>query len=117
MKFVNLTKKVINLTDADGNTVHIAPSGNVAIAHVDTVTTLYETIDGHDYILDLVRTSKQFDSRFPPREGVLYLVPRIVAQAFQHRSDLRFPYRILWGAEFGEVDHAEALGTFNDGTS
>jgi hypothetical protein len=56
-----------------------------------------------------LRRSEDVAGLPPPRDGVLYLVPRLTAAAARQRSDLVFPFEQIRGPD-GRVTGASALG-------
>ena len=80
MQIVNLTPHTLVLIAADGRTVEIPPSGQVARVQ-ETIETVGEiVVDGVSVPL-VVRRFGQIDGLPEPQEGVLYAVSAITAEA------------------------------------
>ena len=84
-KFVNLTSHVIAIRTQDG-TLRIPPCGTVL--RLQEVQRLLRTFSG----VDIVETAYQAPAFLPePKEGVVYLVSSLVAQAVKDRDDIVSP--------------------------
>ncbi len=112
MNLYNLTKNIITLRDIDGEIFEILPSGETALLHTTTIDSEVELLEGHKMHHDTIVVSGAFNDRFPRVKGTLYIVPKIVAQAYADREDLVFPYRVAWGREIGQVLYADGVASF-----
>ena len=86
MKFVNLTPHEINIYEGDKLIKTVPASGKVA--RREQIQKVLGEIDG-------VTVTEQFFGAVcdvpPKKEGIAYIVSRIVAEAFKFRDDLYIP--------------------------
>lgn len=85
-KLINLTPHTLNLTAADGSTVDVPPSGDVA--RVSSTSTVIDTINGIN-----VTTSTWGDVTGLPdaQDGIIYVVSRMVKDRVPDRPDVLVP--------------------------
>ena len=85
-KLINLTPHSLNLIAADGSTVDVPPSGDVA--RVSSTSTVIDTINGIN-----VTTSTWGDVTGLPdaQDGIIYVVSRMVKDRVPDRPDVLVP--------------------------
>ena len=85
-KFVNLTPHVLNLIAADGSTVDVPPSGDVA--RVSSTSAIVAAINGIN-----VTASTWGDVTGLPdaQDGVVFIVSRMVKDRVLNRADVIVP--------------------------
>ena len=103
MKLVNLTPHVLNLIAADGSTVDIQPSGN--IARVASSSAVVATVNG---INVTASTWGEVTGLPAAEEGVILIVSRMVKDRVADRSDVMVPGAPVRDAE-GKIVGANGL--------
>jgi hypothetical protein len=105
MEFVNLTPHAITIRPEGGGGQTFASQG---MARISDATSPAGNVDG----LPVVEVAPGIVTGLPePREGVVYLVARLVAAAMPDRTDLLFPFgeirdgggRIVGVSAFGKM--------------
>lgn len=91
---VNLTPHFLNIVAADGSTVDIPPSGN--IARVGSISSIVATVNG-------ININKQTFGKImdlpDAQDGVVYIVSRMVKDRVPDRDDVVVP-----GVPFRDTD-------------
>ena len=98
-QFINLTPHTLNIIKADGSTIDIQPSGNIArVSSTSTVVATFKGINVSQQIfgevIDLPDT----------KDGIIYIVSRMVKDRVPDRADVLVPGapvrdsegRIIW---------------------
>lgn len=93
-KLVNLTPHFLNIVAADGSTVDIPPSGN--IARVGSISSIVATVNG-------ININKQTFGKVmdlpDAQDGLVYIVSRMVKDRVPNRADVVVP-----GVPFRDAD-------------
>lgn len=91
---VNLTPHILNIIAADGSTVDIPPSGN--IARVGSISSIVATVNG----ININRQTFGKIMDLPdPQDDVVYIVSRMVKDRVPDRDDVVVP-----GVPFRDTD-------------
>ena len=100
---VNLTPHSLNIVAADGSTVDIPPSGN--IARVGSISSIVATVNG-------ININKQTFGKVvdlpDAQDGIIYIVSRMVKDRVPDRNDVLVPGAPVRDAE-GKIIGADGL--------
>jgi hypothetical protein len=103
MTFINLTPHSVSLM-RDGSVLHISPEP--IPARCEEAETLSATVAGYPVYNVTFGTVYGLPE---PKEGVLYIVSRMVAEALPDRHDLVFPHQLVRDSA-GNIVGCQALG-------
>lgn len=108
-ELINLTSHNINILDENNETLlEIEPSGNLARVKKDSE--FFKTIVVEDKTIDVVKNTFGEVENLPvPKEGVGYIVSRMVANERPGRKDLFYPEELVYDQD-GKVIGCRKLG-------
>ena len=110
-RLVNLTSHPVVLKTSEGETsIPVWRTARMRETHLTQSTLTLEGGASCAIILADYPTDTTVDHLPPPVEGVLYIVPKLVARERGDREDLVFPLKYL--RTKGVVTRCEALGRF-----
>lgn len=99
MNYINLTPHVLNIHHATGGVITVAPSGEVA--RVATLSEAQPSLGIDGVSIPVVKTTFGEVTGLPdPREGIVYIVSRLVLEAVKDaRPDVFAPGELVRDAD------------------